>query len=101
MSSNPVSSATLRNMLRGLIAFILLVGAAFAQSGTGTITGRVFDEASGRSLQGAVVTVRGTNASDYTDSDGRFTIPAVRPGAVTLDVEYVGLDPAALQTTVA
>src|SRR5688572_22004019 len=60
----------------------LLVCSAFAQGSTGTITGRVFDEGSTRSLQGAVVTVRGTNASAYTDADGRFSIPGVRSGPV-------------------
>ncbi len=78
----------------------LLTGLAWAQAG-GTITGRVYDEASGRSLQGAVVTVRGTNVSDYSDVDGRFTLVGVRLGAVTVDIEYVGLDPLNRQVTVA
>jgi TonB-dependent receptor len=87
------------------LAFVLLLlpvlpGLLLAQS-TGTITGRVFDEGTGRSLQGAVVTIRGTNLSDYTDPDGRFTLPGVRTGAVTLDIEYVGLDPFSQQVNVA
>lgn len=79
----------------------LLAGTLVAQpAGTGTITGRIFDQASGRSLQGAVVSIRGTNASDFTDQDGRYSLPSVRAGAVTLEVEYVGLDPAAQPVTV-
>lgn len=63
----------------------------FAQS-TGVITGRVFDERSGRSLEGAVVRVAGTSAIDYTGPDGRYSLPAPA-GSATIEVEYVGLDP--------
>jgi TonB-dependent receptor len=97
------SSLLFMNQCLRRIAFVLLLpflaGLLHAQS-TGTITGRVFDESTGRSLQGAVVTIRGTNTSDYTDPDGRFTLPAVRTGAVTLDIEYVGLDPFSQQVNV-
>lgn len=84
------------------LAFLVppLVGALFAQSSTGVVAGRVYDDASGRSLQGAVVTIRGTNLSDYTDQDGRFSIAAVRSGPATLNVEYVGLDPLAREVAV-
>ena len=93
-----------RSRLGGLFALFALLqfflAGVFAQTGTGSITGRVFDEASGRSLQGAVVTVRGTNSSGFTDPEGRFTLVGVRPGTVTLDVEYVGLDAATSQINV-
>lgn len=97
MKSLSCPSHLARRLLFAVVLFPLLLAAAFAQ---GTISGRVYDEASGRSLQGAVVTVRGTNTSDYTDQDGRFSLPAVRAGAVTLDIEYVGLDPLSQQVTV-
>src|SRR5699024_1849715 len=79
--------------LRWMCALFLSIGSLFAQSpNTGTITGRVFDQATGRSLQGAVVHVRGTSASDYTDTEGRFTLSGVPVGAATVEIEYVGLD---------
>lgn len=62
----------------------------FAQA-TGTITGRVYDQRTGLSLEGAVVRVVGTNAIDYTTTDGRFSV-AAPAGAATVEVEYVGLD---------
>lgn len=68
---------------------------------TGTISGRVFDQGSGRSLQGAVVTIPGTNLSDYTDPDGRFSIAGVPAGTANLQIEYVGLDPLTQQVSVA
>ncbi len=59
---------------------------------TGTISGRVFEGATGRSLQGATVRATGTNAFDYTDQDGRFTLNGVPVGTASVEVEYVGLD---------
>jgi len=64
---------------------------AAAASANGTITGRVFDEETGRSLRGAIVRVVGSNAQDYTMEDGRFQV-VVPAGRVTLQVDYVGLD---------
>ena len=90
---------SLRRLAFVLILLPVLTGLLYAQA-TGVITGRVFDEATGRSLQGAVVTIRCTNTSDYTDPDGRFTLPGVRSGTVTLDIEYVGLDPFSQQLNV-
>jgi TonB-dependent receptor len=67
--------------------------AADAQQGEATVTGRVFDALTGKSLQGAVVRVPGTNAQDVTTDDGRFqvTVPA---GTADVQVDYVGLDTA-------
>lgn len=62
------------------------------ESGTGTITGRVSEAATGRSLQGAVVKAVGTTAVDFTDADGRFTLPSVPAGTIAVEVEYLGLD---------
>lgn len=82
----------LKRAVRAAGLLTLLLCPLFAQATTGGIVGRVFDEASGRSLQGAIVTVRGTNLSDTTDQDGRYSIAAVSSGNVTIDFEYLGLD---------
>src|SRR5688572_15871121 len=91
---------TSRILLRWLFTLCLTAGTLFAQS-TGTITGRVFDQATGRSLQGAIVQVKGTAASAVTDTEGRFTLSGVPAGAASVDVEYVGLDPATQSIAVA
>jgi hypothetical protein len=70
-----------------------------AAQAQGTVTGRVFDEETGQSLRGAIVRVAGTNAQDYTTEDGRFQLPAPA-GEITLQVEYVGLDPVSRLVTV-
>src|SRR5688572_12142819 len=73
---------TSRTMIRWLFALCLTAGALFAQS-TGTIAGRVFDQATGRSLQGAVVHIKGSTVSDVTDAEGRFSLTGIPAGAAT------------------
>ncbi len=75
------------------VAFGFLSPAARAQApDTATISGRVSDSGTGRSLQGAIVRVVGTTALDYTDADGRYSLTGVPPGTAAVEVEYVGLD---------
>jgi len=79
----------------------MIMGAAtlLAQTPTGTISGRVSDAATGRSLEGAVVRVLDSEQVAYTDRDGRFTLVDVPAGTQRILAEYVGLD-AATQTLV-
>ncbi len=91
MFSLPCVRKALRQLTLLALAFPLLVGALFAQANTGTITGRVYDERSGRSLEGAVVRVPGTSAVDTTTTDGRFSV-TVPAGTSTIEIDYVGLD---------
>jgi TonB-dependent receptor len=72
-----------------LLAFIHSL--LFGQANTGTISGRVSDSGSGRSLQGAVVRVMGSTATDVTDQEGRYSL-SVPAGTAAVEVEYVGLD---------
>ncbi len=76
-----------------LVGLLLTINSLSAQSPvSGTINGRVFEGATGRSLQGATVRVVGTNAIDTTDADGRYSLSGVPAGMAALEVEYVGLD---------
>lgn len=89
--------ANLRPQPRSLAWFVCVLSFAtsvlFAQApATGTITGRVFEGATGRSLQGATVKVNGTTVSDFTDSDGRYTLTGVPASTASVEIEYVGLD---------
>lgn len=86
--------------LASTAAMALATGVAHAESApasvsedaaTGTVTGRVYDEVSGKSLRGAIVRVAGSNVRDVTTEDGRFQV-AVPAGTAELRVEYVGLD---------
>ncbi len=80
----------MRRLATGALLLPFLAGSLFAQS-FGTITGRVFDERTGQSLEGAEVRVVGTSALDYTGPDGRYSVSAPA-GSATLEVQYVGLD---------
>lgn len=87
--------------LGALVCFTtLLVGRASAQT-TGSISGRVSDAASGKSLRGAVVRVSNSNAIDYTDSDGRYHLSGLAAGVHGVEFDYVGLDPHRSEVSVA
>jgi TonB-dependent receptor len=87
----------------GLIA--LAGGTAHAQSAgaqseaSATVSGRVFDEQTGESLQGAVVTIEGTNRRAVTGNDGRYTL-TIPAGSSRISVEYIGFDNATREVSV-
>ena len=68
-------------------------GSSAETNATATVSGRVFDQRTGESLQGAVVTVPGTNQREVTGNDGRYTI-VVPAGSATINVDYIGFDKA-------
>lgn len=75
-----------------LLALALLSSTAFSQAAAGSITGRVSDAVTGKSLQGAIVKLLGTTAVAYTDGEGRFSLPGLAAGSYRVEVDYVGLD---------
>src|SRR5688500_13332352 len=70
----------------------------FGQAGTGSISGRVHNEATGQYLNNARVTIKGTGLSTLTDDTGTFRLSGVPSGTTTIEAFYSGLDP--LQITV-
>jgi TonB-dependent receptor len=75
-------------------AFLLAVpGVLLAQSGTGTVTGRVLNQGSGEYLRNATIKVAGTDISTVAEAGGAFTLLAVPAGPQRLVVNYEGLDP--------
>ena len=75
-------------------AVLLSIAApADAQTPTGTITGRVTDQA-GLSVPGATVTVTSTNLQGtrvaVTSANGDFIVPSLPPGPYTVTVELSG-----------
>lgn len=64
---------------------------AFAQAaGTGTITGRVFNPATGDYVRNAEVRLQGTNRVVATEGDGSFRLDDVPAGSATLTVVFSG-----------
>lgn len=70
-----------------LLLFALSSVVAFAQ--TNTIRGTVVDETN-QPLAGATVTVKGTQKSTGTDTNGKFLLSGLPSGSVTLQVTFVG-----------
>ncbi|HEU4556637.1 MAG TPA: TonB-dependent receptor [Longimicrobium sp.] len=72
-----------------LCAALLCPVAAHAQ-GTGTVTGTVLDDQTGRPLSDVVITVNGTARRAVTDAAGRFNLTAVPVGARTVSASRPG-----------
>ncbi len=62
-------------------------------AGSGSISGRVQNEATGQYLSNARITIKGTGLTTLTDEFGTFRISGVPSGAATLEAFYSGLDP--------
>jgi iron complex outermembrane receptor protein len=67
--------------------------ASEARQATGAIEGRVQNAVSGRYLNNARVSVKGTNTLVLTDEFGHYVLPRVPSGPVVLEVFYTGLMP--------
>lgn len=79
--------------LRGLAALVLCFFAALAlraQTGTGTIQGRVYNPASQEYVRNAEVRLEGTNQVTHTESDGTFSFAGVAAGEAKITVSYSG-----------
>ncbi len=79
------------SLLLGVLAWLIAALPALAQTGGGTITGRVLDP-KGEPVIGATVLVQGTTKGAATDVDGNFTIREVPAGTYTVAVSSVGMN---------
>lgn len=96
----PVKGALFRSraLLGAIMAFILLPLSALAQQGV--ITGRVMNQATGKYLANAVITVDGTSVRTYTDDLGVYRFSNIDAGAHTVTAEYTDLDKGSNTVTV-
>ena len=67
-------------------------GEAASAAQTATLTGRVQNETTGRFLNNARVTVKGTNLRVFTDESGSYHLTSVPTGMIVLEVFYTGLE---------
>ncbi len=79
---------SLARLLAG--ALLLVCVPALPASGQGKIAGRVTDSATGESLIGVNILIKGTQQGTVTDTDGNYVLLNVRPGAYTLVFSYIG-----------
>jgi TonB-linked SusC/RagA family outer membrane protein len=73
-----------------LAAATPLLCSAFAQQGTGRVTGIVLDSATGRPLSAVQVAVIGTRLGSATNDAGRFIIGGVPRGSYSVEARRVG-----------
>lgn len=83
----------------GTLVFSLTASLLAAQTGplsvvtvTGSVAGRVFNQATGVYLEGARIEAVGTERAVYSTPDGSFQLAGLPMGKQTLAVSYAGLD---------
>ncbi len=72
------------------LALALLFPAGLAAQATGTVTGRVVDEATGQALASVQVSIVGTSRGGLTNAEGRYLVPAVPTGEHTVRATLIG-----------
>src|SRR5256885_15853535 len=84
------------NKLRTMLVYLcvcvqlLMVSATRAQSGRGTVSGRVMDT-SGGVLQGAAIELDPAGLTRVSDAQGEFTFTGVAAGSTTTTYYFVGI----------
>ncbi|NBC19141.1 MAG: TonB-dependent receptor [Bacteroidetes bacterium] len=89
-----------RIVATGLLVLLLGAPPAATAQDTGRIEGTVVVARDGTAVPGINVVVVGTLYGAVTDAQGRFTIPQLPPGEVTLQVDALGFRPARQAVTV-
>jgi protocatechuate 3,4-dioxygenase beta subunit len=56
------------------------------------LSGTIIDQITGEALAGVKVVIEQTNQVVYTDLDGNFVFPAVKPGQYNIDVNYISYE---------
>src|SRR3954471_17096758 len=94
-----MQTMTLRSVFSFLLLCLFCVGVR-AQSGTGSITGRVFNASTKEYVRNAEIRVEGTNLVAYTDEGGFFRVLGVPAGQASVTVSYTGSQASAATLTV-
>lgn len=90
-----------RRLCATTIALVVLPSLARAQQARGTITGQVIDDASRQPVPSAQISIVGTQLGALTNERGRFVVPNVPAGAVTVRAARIGYRPSTRPVTVA
>ncbi len=56
---------------------------------TTVVSGTVVDKTSGEYLAGVAIKIEGTNIIVYSDFDGKFQIPGIKPGSYKIESELI------------
>lgn len=89
----------LYRLLAVLLVVAVLPTESVAQE-SGSISGRVVDAATGQPLGGVQIGIIGTNRGTVTNQEGRFLLPGVPAGRVTIEVNFIGYERVTREVTV-
>src|SRR5205085_1992132 len=96
MKHNPIP-----RFAAALLSAVLLPLAALAQAGTGAITGRVFNPATGEYIRNADVRIEGTQQVAHTEDGGYYQLHNAPAGSVKITATYTGHESVTAQVKVA
>ena len=92
----PAVSIALRARVRRFTLAIAILSGSLpltAQVPSGRIVGRILDAATGQGLPDVGIQVVGTTLGVSSGIDGRYTLPVIPAGTVTLQVRRLGYQP--------
>jgi iron complex outermembrane recepter protein len=95
-----LSLRRLNHLVVAVVAAIAMPILAFAQTGTGTVTGRVLNTGSGEYVRNVEVRIQGTNIATSTVDGGYYYLNGVPAGNVTIVATYPGADAVSAPITV-
>ncbi|MEY4939734.1 MAG: hypothetical protein RIQ93_1469, partial [Verrucomicrobiota bacterium] len=92
-TTNPCHVGRLKAVLSWMLLPLVLLFGAMAQpaSAQSVLTGVVTNSATGRTLTGARVALKGAGKEVLTDDTGTYRFTEVAPGSAVLSVSYTGL----------
>lgn len=85
--------------LAACATFLVSAAPLLAQQ-AGTVTGQVTNATSGRELSGVQISIQGSGLGTLTGNNGRFLIPNVPAGPVTVRADMIGFGVQEVQVTV-
>jgi iron complex outermembrane receptor protein len=84
-----------------LVVTLLAGTLAQAQTGTtGTLSGRVYNPATGEYVRNAEIQVEGTNLTTYSRDDGSYDLTKIPAGDVSVSVTYTGYERETARVTI-
>jgi hypothetical protein len=94
VSTRPGTMRIARQM--AITAVTMLAGISVevrSQGGVGVVTGQVIEQLSGKPLGYSVVSIAALDREQFTGADGRFTLPNLAAGRVTIRAKRIGFIP--------
>ena len=83
-----------------MMLLIMAFGIVLHAQTIGAVSGRITDKQTGEPLAGATVTIKGTNSSTITGTEGYFILRNIATGNIFLTISFVGYESIELQASI-